>query len=61
MHGAYLAAAEQLELARKGGDGDFYELSAVDARLREIRAKMTDEQRRREQQRKSERRQLAND
>ncbi|MDR3087072.1 MAG: M48 family metalloprotease, partial [Azoarcus sp.] len=55
LQGAYRAAAEQLELARKGGDGDFYELSAVDARLREIFARMSDEQRR-EQQRKNERR-----
>ena len=30
-------AREQLELARKSGDGDFYTLSVVDARLRQVR------------------------
>jgi len=47
LQGAYRAALEQLELARRGKDGDFYELSAVDARLREIRAR-ADEERRQE-------------
>lgn len=37
--GHYAAAVEQLQLAQRAGDGDFYELSAVDARLRELRAK----------------------
>jgi len=45
LQGAYRAAAEQLELARRSKDGDFYELSAVDARLREIRARMDEERR----------------
>ena len=31
-------AIEQLVLAQKSGDGDFYQLSSVDARLRELRA-----------------------
>ena len=31
-------AIEQLLLAQKSGDGDFYQLSSVDARLRELRA-----------------------
>jgi predicted Zn-dependent protease len=44
LQGAYRAAVEQLELARKAGDGDFYELSAADARLREIRDRMRDDQ-----------------
>lgn len=44
LQGAYRAAVEQLELARKTGGGDFYELSAADARLREIRDRMRDEQ-----------------
>lgn len=35
--GALPAAIQQLELARDARDGDFYELSAVDARLRELR------------------------
>ncbi|MDR0635248.1 MAG: M48 family metalloprotease [Azoarcus sp.] len=46
LQGAYRAAVEQLELARKAGDGDFYELSAVDARLREIRDRMVDDKKR---------------
>ncbi len=45
LQGAYRGAVEQLELARRAGDGDFYELSAADARLREIRDRM-DEYRR---------------
>lgn len=49
FQGAYRAAVEQLELARRAGDGNFYELSAADARLREIRAH-ADEERRKEQQ-----------
>ena len=32
------AAIEQLLIAQKSGDGDFYQLSTVDARLRELRA-----------------------
>jgi len=32
------AAIEQLALAQKSGDGDFYQQSSVDARLRELRA-----------------------
>jgi predicted Zn-dependent protease len=48
LYGTYRAAVEQLELARRAGDGDFYELSAVDARLREIRNR-ADEERRSEQ------------
>ena len=32
------AAIEQLVLAQKSGDGDFYQQSSVDARLRELRA-----------------------
>lgn len=57
FQGAYRGAVEQLELARRAGDGDFYELSAADARLREIRLRM-DEQRqseKRDEQRKNER------
>lgn len=36
LRGSLPAAIEQLEIARKAGDGDFYLLSAVDARLREL-------------------------
>lgn len=51
---AYLAegqldgAIQQLELARKAGDGDFYELSQVDARLRELKQRKLEELRERE-------------
>ena len=30
-------AIEQLQIAAKSGDGDFYQMSAVEARLRELR------------------------
>lgn len=46
LQGSYQAAFEQLELARKAGDGDFYEMSAIDARLREIRGRAQEERRR---------------
>ncbi len=36
-------AVIQLELAQKSGDGDFYEYSQVDSRLREIKKRMADE------------------
>jgi predicted Zn-dependent protease len=37
------AAVEQLELAQKSGDGNFYEYSQVDARLRELKKRIADE------------------
>jgi len=39
LRGALPAAIDQLELARSAGDGDFYQHSQVDARLRELRAR----------------------
>jgi len=42
------AAIEQLVMAQKSGDGDFYQLSSVDARLRELRT--LDEEERRDRQ-----------
>ncbi|MCL2590889.1 MAG: M48 family metalloprotease [Betaproteobacteria bacterium] len=53
LQGDYRATVEQLELARRSKDGDFYELSAVEARLHEIRARM--DEGKRSGQRKSER------
>jgi len=38
LQGSLPAAIEQLQLAQSSGDGNFYELSAVDARLKELRA-----------------------
>jgi predicted Zn-dependent protease len=37
LQGGVPAAIEQLQLAQRAGDADFYVLSAVDARLRELR------------------------
>jgi len=48
LQGSLLAAIEQLEIARRAGDGDFYQLSAVDARMRELKA---EERQRREEKR----------
>jgi predicted Zn-dependent protease len=38
LQGSLPAAIEQLQLARTAGDGDFYQLSVVDARLKELRS-----------------------
>lgn len=38
LRGALPSAIEQLELARNAGSRDFHELSAIDARLREVKA-----------------------
>lgn len=45
LRGALPAAIEQLEIARRAGDGDFFELSSVDARMRELRARLDEERR----------------
>jgi predicted Zn-dependent protease len=41
--GQLSAAVEQMQMAQKAGDGDFYEQSQVDARLRELRARLVEE------------------
>ena len=38
LQGSLPAAIEQLQLARGAGDGDFYQLSVIDARLKELRS-----------------------
>jgi beta-barrel assembly-enhancing protease len=38
LQGNLSAAIEQLQFAQGAGDGNFYELSVVDARLKELRA-----------------------
>ena len=43
LQGALPAAIEQLQLARSAGDGDFYQLSVVDARLKELRKQHAEE------------------
>ena len=41
--GLWVAAVEQLELAQRSNQGDFYTQSAIDARLREVRARADEE------------------
>src|SRR5882672_9587947 len=45
LQGSLPAAIEQLQLARSAGDGDFYQLSVVDARLKDLRAQYSLEMR----------------
>ena len=44
LQGSLPAAIEQLQLAQTSGDGNFYDLSVVDARLKELRAEHAREQ-----------------
>ena len=43
LQGQLVAAIQQLELAQKSADGDYFEHSQVDARLRELRARHLEE------------------
>ena len=43
LQGSLPAAIEQLQLAQRSGDGDFFQLSSVDARLRELRKRLSQE------------------
>jgi predicted Zn-dependent protease len=43
LQGHLVAAVQQLELAQKSGDGDFFEHSQVDARLRELKIRQQEE------------------
>ncbi|MCD6043030.1 MAG: putative Zn-dependent protease, partial [Burkholderiales bacterium] len=43
LQGSLPAAIEQLQLARAAGDGDFYQMSVVDARLKELRSQHAEE------------------
>jgi len=47
LQGSLPAAVEQLQLAQRSGDGDFYQLSAVEARLRDLRVLQAEETKRR--------------
>jgi predicted Zn-dependent protease len=51
LRGSLPAAIEQLQMAQSSGDGNFYDLSVVDARLKELRAQhareMADEKKQR--------------
>ena len=42
LSGSLPAAIEQLQLAQKAGEGDFYQQSVLEARLRQMRAEMGD-------------------
>jgi predicted Zn-dependent protease len=43
LQGSLSSAVEQLQLAQKSGDGDFYQLSSVEARLRNLRQQLVEE------------------
>lgn len=45
LMGTLPAAIEQLEMAQKAGDGDFFQLSAIDARLRDLRRELAEQTR----------------
>ncbi|MBK1680086.1 M48 family metalloprotease [Rhodocyclus tenuis] len=47
LQGELGQAVEQLQIAQRAGDGDFFELSVVDARLRELRRQQAEEAKRR--------------
>jgi predicted Zn-dependent protease len=46
LRGNLPAAIEQLQLAQRAGDGDFYQKSSVEARLKELVAIDTESRRR---------------
>lgn len=43
LQGQTAAAIEQLELAQRGGDANFYEMSVIDARLRALKRQLLEE------------------
>lgn len=47
LQGQTGAAVEQLQLAQRAGDANFYEQSVIDARLRELKKQLADEMRER--------------
>ena len=51
LKGLLPAAVEQLQLAQKAPDGNFYEHSQVDARLRELMARQVEERKEKKQER----------
>lgn len=50
LQGQMMPAIEQFELAQKSDDGDFYEHSQVDARLRMLKRRQTEDMKREKQQ-----------
>jgi predicted Zn-dependent protease len=51
IQGNYAESVNQLALARTAGDGDFFEQSAVDSRLREVRVLLEEQRREMREQR----------
>jgi predicted Zn-dependent protease len=51
IQGNYAAAVEQLTLAGKAGDGDFFEQSAVESRLRDLRVQLVEQMKEQKEQR----------
>jgi len=51
LQGSVSSAIEQLQLAQKSGDGDFYQLSSVEARLRNLRVQLAEEMKQAKQKR----------
>lgn len=47
LQGALTAAIEQLQLAQRAGDADFYQMSVIDSRLRVLRAEWAEERKQR--------------
>jgi predicted Zn-dependent protease len=43
LKGQTAGAIEQLELAQRAGDANFYELSVIDGRLREMKKRQIEE------------------
>ena len=43
LQGQTAGAIEQLQLAQRAGDANFYEMSSIDARLREMRRRQVEE------------------
>jgi predicted Zn-dependent protease len=50
LQGLLLPAIEQLQLAQKATDGDFYDRSQVDARLRELKEQQLEEMKQQKKQ-----------
>jgi beta-barrel assembly-enhancing protease len=47
LQGQTMGAIEQLNIALREGDGDFYTMSAIDSRLREQKRRLLEEQKER--------------
>jgi predicted Zn-dependent protease len=43
LQGQTAGAIEQLQLAQKAGDANFFEMSSIDARLRELKLRQIEE------------------